>query len=77
MKPLAELSTKAVREKKITIEPKRAENIYYSWMENIHDWCISRQIWWGHQIPAYYDDKGNVYVAKSLEEAQNLQIQKT
>ncbi len=54
VKPLAEEAIKAVREEKIRIFPKTWDNTYYSWMENIKDWCISRQIWWGHRIPAWY-----------------------
>ncbi|WP_067141663.1 valine--tRNA ligase [Oceanivirga salmonicida] len=69
MKPLAKKALEVVRNGEITLSPKRTEKIYYNWLENIRDWCISRQIWWGHQIPAYYDENGNVYVAKSLDEA--------
>lgn len=69
MKPLAKKALEVVKNGEIKLEPARMEKIYYNWLTNIRDWCISRQIWWGHQIPAYYDEKGNVYVAKSLEEA--------
>lgn len=54
IKSLAEKAIAAVREKKIKIIPEQWENTYFNWMENIQDWCISRQIWWGHQIPVYY-----------------------
>ena len=54
IKPLAELATKVVRDGKIQIIPEGWSNSYFAWMENIKDWCISRQIWWGHQIPAWY-----------------------
>lgn len=54
MKPLAEPAIKAVKEGKIKFIPERFEKIYFNWMENIKDWCISRQLWWGHRIPAYY-----------------------
>lgn len=54
VKPLAKKAVKAVKEGKIKILPKRFEKIYFNWMENIKDWCISRQLWWGHQLPVYY-----------------------
>ena len=54
IKPLAEPAIQAVREAKIRIIPEGWSNSYFAWMENIKDWCISRQIWWGHQIPAWY-----------------------
>lgn len=54
MKPLAEPAIEAVRSGKIKFVPERFDKIYYNWMENIQDWCISRQLWWGHRIPAYY-----------------------
>jgi len=54
IKPLAEPATKAVKTKKISFIPKRFEKQYFHWMKQIHDWCISRQLWWGHQLPAYY-----------------------
>ena len=69
MQPLAKKAIEVVKNKQIILEPQRMEKIYYNWLENIRDWCISRQIWWGHQIPAYYDQNGNMYVAKSIEEA--------
>ncbi len=61
-KPLAEPAIDAVRSGKVTFYPKNNENTYFHWLENIQDWCISRQLWWGHQIPAWYDDQGKVYV---------------
>ena len=65
MKELAEPAIKAVREDDIKFIPKRYEKTYFNWMENIQDWCISRQLWWGHRIPAYYCDKcGHITVAK-------------
>ena len=67
MKPLAEPAIKAVKTKKIEFVPKHFEKTYFNWMENIKDWCISRQLWWGHRIPAYYCDKcGEMYVAKTM-----------
>ena len=65
MKKLAEPAIKAVKENDIKFVPKRYEKTYFNWMENIQDWCISRQLWWGHRIPAYYcDDCGHINVSK-------------
>ena len=65
MEPLAKPAIKAVKEGKTTFVPSRFDKIYYHWMENIKDWCISRQLWWGHRIPAYYcDDCNEVIVSK-------------
>ena len=76
MKPLAEPAIEAVKSGEVQFVPKRWENIYFNWMNNIQDWCISRQLWWGHRIPAYYlkseeCEKGceSVFVAASVEEA--------
>ena len=68
-KPLAEPAMEVVKDGTIRFVPKNWERTYFEWMENIEDWCISRQIWWGHRIPAWYDDDGNVFVAKSAEQA--------
>lgn len=65
MKPLAEPAIKAVKDNKIEFIPRRFEKTYFNWMENIKDWCISRQLWWGHRIPAYYCDCGEMIVSKS------------
>ncbi len=66
MKPLAEPAIKAVKSKRTEFIPKRFEKTYFNWMENIKDWCISRQLWWGHRIPAYYcDDCGETVVSKT------------
>ena len=66
MKELAEPAIKAVREDGIRFVPKRYEKTYFNWMENIQDWCISRQLWWGHRIPAYYcDECGHINVSKT------------
>lgn len=70
IKPLAEVATQAVENGEIQFVPKQYENLYFSWMRDIQDWCISRQLWWGHRIPAWYDEVGNVYVARSEEEAR-------
>ena len=67
---LAQPAIKAVEEGRTEFVPKNWENTYYQWMRNIQPWCISRQLWWGHQIPAWYDDEGKVYVAETEEEAQ-------
>ena len=72
MKELAEPATKAVMEDIIKFVPVKYKNTYRHWMENIKDWCISRQLWWGHRIPAYYLPKGGYVVAESAEEALAL-----
>jgi valyl-tRNA synthetase len=60
----------AVREGDIRVVPKTWEKTWFNWLENIQPWCVSRQLWWGHQIPAWYDGQGNVFVAETEEEAQ-------
>jgi len=67
--PLAEEAVKAVESGKIRFVPDNWSRTYYEWMNNIQDWCISRQIWWGHRIPAWYDEEGNVYVAETQADA--------
>ena len=62
MKPLAAAAIAAVRDHRVTIIPEMWEKVYFDWMENIKDWCISRQIWWGHRIPVWYCDKCNEIV---------------
>lgn len=69
-KTLAKPAIKAVEDGDIKFVPKQYENMYFSWMRDIQDWCISRQLWWGHRIPAFYDNAGNVYVANSAEAAR-------
>ncbi|MFC3442453.1 valine--tRNA ligase [Sphingobium rhizovicinum] len=69
---LAIAPTKAVRDGAIEIVPKSWEKTFFNWMENIQPWCVSRQLWWGHQIPAWFDEDGNPYVAESEAEAQAL-----
>jgi len=69
---LAKPAIEAVEDGRIQFVPKAYENMYFAWMRNIQDWCISRQLWWGHRIPAWYDEKGNVYVARNEEEARKL-----
>lgn len=67
MKPLAEPAIKAVKDGKTRFIPERFDKIYYNWMDNIQDWCISRQLWWGHRIPAYYCTKcNNIMVTESI-----------
>lgn len=68
-KPLAEKAIDVVRNGQVKIMPKRMEKIYYSWMENIRDWCISRQLWWGHRIPAWYGPDEHIFVAMDETEA--------
>jgi valyl-tRNA synthetase len=63
--PLAEVATKVVEDGRIKFIPENWNKTYYEWMRNIQDWCISRQIWWGHRIPAWYDDQGKYYVGRS------------
>jgi len=62
---LAQPAIKAVKEGRVKFVPQQYENMYFSWMNDIQDWCISRQLWWGHRIPAWYDDTGHVYVAEN------------
>jgi valyl-tRNA synthetase len=69
-KPLAEPAIAAVEDGRIEFVPKQWENTYFSWMRDIQDWCISRQLWWGHRIPAWYDDEGAFYVGRSEEEVR-------
>jgi valyl-tRNA synthetase len=68
--PLAEPAIDAVKNGEIKFVPDNWKNTYFEWMNNIEDWCISRQIWWGHRIPAWYDDQGKIYVARSEEEVR-------
>ena len=68
--PLAEKAIDAVEDGSIQFVPKQYENMYFSWMRDIQDWCISRQLWWGHRIPAWYDNQGNVYVGRSEEDVR-------
>ncbi len=68
MKPLAEPAIQVVKEGKLKFVPENWTKTYFGWMENIQDWCISRQLWWGHRIPAWYDEEGNVYVGNNEQE---------
>ena len=69
-KSIGEIGLEAVESGEVNIQPKEWRGVYRQWLENIQDWCLSRQLWWGHQIPAWYDEKGNVYVAHNEKEAQ-------
>ncbi len=68
--PLAEPAIQAVEDGRIRFIPENWSKTYFEWMHNIQDWCISRQLWWGHRIPAWYDDAGNIYVGRSETEAR-------
>jgi valyl-tRNA synthetase len=69
-KPLAKKAIEKVEDGSIEFVPKQYENMYFSWMREIQDWCISRQLWWGHRIPAWYDNEGNIYVGRSEAEVR-------
>ena len=71
-KTLAQPPIEAVRDGRIEIVPKSWEKTWFNWMENIQPWCVSRQLWWGHRIPAWYDAEGNVFVAETEDEALGL-----
>lgn len=78
MQPLAEKALNAVRTGQIKIVPERFEKVYYHWLENIEDWCVSRQLWWGHRIPAWYREKngdpfGEIYVGRTAPEGDGWQ----
>ncbi|MFL0804521.1 MAG: valine--tRNA ligase [Agarilytica sp.] len=68
--PLADEAIRAVEDDDIQFVPQQYENMYFSWMRDIQDWCISRQLWWGHRIPAWYDEQGKVYVGRSEEDVR-------
>ncbi|SFS45299.1 valine--tRNA ligase [Brevundimonas viscosa] len=67
---LAQPAIRAVEQGDTVFEPKSYEKIYFEWLRNIEPWCISRQLWWGHRIPAWYDDAGNIYVGETEEEVR-------
>jgi valyl-tRNA synthetase len=71
VEPLAKPAIEAVEDGRIKFTPDNWKNTYFEWMNNIEDWCISRQIWWGHRIPAWYDDVGNVYVGHDIDEVRS------
>lgn len=76
MKEMAAPALDAVMEEEIKFYPSKFKNLYRHWMENIRDWCVSRQLWWGQRIPAWYDTAGNIYVAHTAEEAQQQYLAK-
>src|SRR5690606_1736791 len=67
---LAKPAIAAVKEGHTKFVPQQYENLFFSWMDNIKPWCVSRQLWWGHQIPAWYGPDGEVFVAQTVEDAQ-------
>ncbi len=69
VRPLAEKAVAAVEGSATRFVPEQWANVYFNWLRNIHPWCISRQLWWGHQLPVWYDEAGNTYVAESEEDA--------
>ncbi|MBB2962912.1 valine--tRNA ligase [Methylobacterium sp. R2-1] len=69
VKPLAERALQAVRDGQTKFVPENYEKIFFQWLENIEPWCVSRQLWWGHQIPVWYDAEGGIFVAESEAEA--------
>jgi valyl-tRNA synthetase len=70
MEGLAQRGLEVVADGNVKFVPENWAHVYNQWLENIQDWCISRQLWWGHRIPAWYDEDGNIHVARNLEEAQ-------
>ncbi|WP_299264187.1 valine--tRNA ligase [uncultured Psychrosphaera sp.] len=68
---MAKVATEAVENGDIKFVPKQYENMYFAWMRDLQDWCISRQLWWGHRIPAWYDENGKVYVGNSESEVRS------
>jgi valyl-tRNA synthetase len=71
IQPLADPAIEAVKTGKIRFVPENWNKTYFDWMYNIQDWCISRQLWWGHRVPAWYDNNGNIYVAESEQAARD------
>ena len=77
MKEIAAPALENVMNDEIEFFPKKFKNVYRHWMENVRDWCISRQLWWGHQIPVYYLPNGEFVCAETIEEALVLAKKKT
>ena len=71
-KEMAAKANDAVNKKEVVFHPENWIKTYFNWMDNIQDWCISRQIWWGHRIPAWHDDEGNVYVGYDENELREF-----
>ncbi len=71
-KKIVQEAIDVVKKNEIEITPERDKKVYFNWLENIEPWCISRQLWWGHQIPVWYDNEGNEYCAETLKEAEKL-----
>src|SRR5687768_8915628 len=76
MKEITKPALKHVMNDDIQLIPSKFKNTYSHWMENVRDWCISRQLWWGHRIPAWYDEDGNYVVAKTEDEAKRVHASK-
>ena len=75
---LAKPAIEVVKEKKTKFVPERFEKIYFNWMENIQDWCISRQLWWGHRIPVYYcQDCGEIMVLEVMHQQHVQNVDQT
>ncbi len=68
--PLAQAAIRALEEGRIRVVPERFQRVLLDWLENLQDWCVGRQLWWGHRIPVYYDAEGRAYAARSWDEAQ-------
>ena len=68
---MAKRANEAVNKGEVVFHPGNWIKTYFNWMDNIQDWCISRQIWWGHRIPAWYDEEGNIYVGYDEDELRN------
>ena len=71
VQPLADKAIAAVEKGETKFVPENWTNVYFGWMRNIRPWCISRQLWWGHQIPVWYDADGKIYCAETEDEAQS------
>ena len=77
MKEISKPALDAVMDGDVHLHPAKFKNLYRHWMENVHDWCISRQLWWGHRIPAWYYADNEFVVAENIEEALELAREKS